>query len=606
MLGKKLLLKRAACGSALAILLVLSLTVRAEPTLDTSFGTNGTAIYTFPFPSDSFCGNSGTRVHSVYSMRNGNALAHGVYVLRQSNHCNVSDAPALAQFDKFGVLDRTFGDQGIVAPLDDGGILLLQRDDRIVGRSPTGLIRLNSDGSPDRGFVTDGASGLAWFEGGYWRHLAQQRDGKIVAAGYSANGYPPGLALARFNVDGTLDLSFNKTGGVLVPQDTDGGEDFGLALQADGRVVLASTVLFVADGIGYFTGVSVVRYNPDGTPDIAFGNNGQAIATAGTETSPYGSYVANGVLIQPNGRLVIFGRESRFATDASASSLLLLGFAPTGMPDGTFGSGGAVRFYPRVSRALTALVQPDGKLLVEIAEEAPAPVRIARFNVNGSPDPTFGSLVLDPESVSYATSIALQADGNMLLGRSPAPGSPYGHHFAVQRYISGPTAAIEYFNAPLNHYFITTNPHEVADLDLGIYSGWARTGLSFLTYGSAASATGTSANPVCRFHIPPQHGNSHFFSADPVECAIARDKIDTDPNFSGYVEETRNAFYIALPDKATGICWPNTTPVYRLWNQSAASNHRYTTSVVVRDQMIAGGWLAEGYGPDGVDMCAPQ
>ena len=139
-----------------------------------------------------------------------------------------------------------------------------------------------------------------------------------------------------------------------------------------------------------------------------------------------------------------------------------------------------------------------------------------------------------------------------------------------------------------------------------MYAGWTRTGLSFLTYGSAASATGTSASPVCRFYIPPQHGNSHFFSADPVECAIAAAAIGTNPDFSGYVEETPNAFYINLPDKHTGACPANTTPVYRLWNHLPATNHRYTTSVVAKNQMIANGWVAEGYGPDAVGMCAPQ
>ena len=173
-------------------------------------------------------------------------------------------------------------------------------------------------------------------------------------------------------------------------------------------------------------------------------------------------------------------------------------------------------------------------------------------------------------------------------------------------YVSGPVEAIEFYHAGLDHYFMSMDPQEVGDLDIGVYAGWARTGLSFLTYGSAASAVGTSAGPVCRFYIPPQHGDSHFFSADPVECVIAANAIKTNPDFSGYVEETPNAFYIDLPDKSTGVCPANTTPVYRLWNHLAATNHRYTTSVVAKDQMITNGWVAEGYGPNAVDMCAPQ
>ena len=66
-------------------------------------------------------------------------------------------------------------------------------------------------------------------------------------------------------------------------------------------------------------------------------------------------------------------------------------------------------------------------------------------------------------------------------------------------------------------------------------------------------------------------------------------------------------FYMAKPD-ANGNCPPGTQPVYRMYNsgQGAAPNHRYTTSTTVRSQMLAQGWIPEGYGPLGVIMCAPS
>ena len=47
-------------------------------------------------------------------------------------------------------------------------------------------------------------------------------------------------------------------------------------------------------------------------------------------------------------------------------------------------------------------------------------------------------------------------------------------------------------------------------------------------------------------------------------------------------------------------------PVYRLYNNRADVNHRYTTSLSIRSDMIAKGYIREGYGPLGVVMCAPQ
>ena len=163
-------------------------------------------------------------------------------------------------------------------------------------------------------------------------------------------------------------------------------------------------------------------------------------------------------------------------------------------------------------------------------------------------------------------------------------------------------SVVEYYNATLDHYFITPLANEIDALDSGRIAGWTRTGLGF--QASAAPSAGLS--PVCRFYIPPAHGDSHFLSASPAECDALRAKIGVDPNFTGYIEETPAEFYIALPDTASGACPSATTPVYRLWNGRADSNHRYTADAATREAMVGRGFIAEGYGPDGVAMCATR
>ena len=73
---------------------------------------------------------------------------------------------------------------------------------------------------------------------------------------------------------------------------------------------------------------------------------------------------------------------------------------------------------------------------------------------------------------------------------------------------------VEYYNASLDHYFITWVPAEIANLDSGTTKGWTRTGQSFQT--STSPQHGTS--PVCRFYIPPGLGDSHFFGRGTTEC----------------------------------------------------------------------------------------
>jgi hypothetical protein len=152
---------------------------------------------------------------------------------------------------------------------------------------------------------------------------------------------------------------------------------------------------------------------------------------------------------------------------------------------------------------------------------------------------------------------------------------------------------VEFHHAGLDHYFMSALAGEIAQLDDGTQTGWQRTGLALTVFAAAAAET----RPVCRYYLPPASGDSHFYSASPTECA------EVGQRFPGFVLESGAVFHAVVPD-AAGACAPGTVPVYRLWNQRIDSNHRYTTDRAIRAQMIAGGSIAEGDGPDGVAMCA--
>lgn len=158
------------------------------------------------------------------------------------------------------------------------------------------------------------------------------------------------------------------------------------------------------------------------------------------------------------------------------------------------------------------------------------------------------------------------------------------------------TAAVEYHHVGFDHYFMTTIPEEIDNLDSGRTAGWTRTGASINVW--VGDQVGTS--PVCRFFstaFDPK--SSHFYTPFTDECVLR--EHDNHWQFEGRV------FNVALPDQATGSCPANTQAVYRLYNNGmgAAPNHRYTTSLATRATMIAQGWIPEGFGPDAVGMCAP-
>ncbi|HEX5865990.1 MAG TPA: PQQ-binding-like beta-propeller repeat protein [Casimicrobiaceae bacterium] len=157
-------------------------------------------------------------------------------------------------------------------------------------------------------------------------------------------------------------------------------------------------------------------------------------------------------------------------------------------------------------------------------------------------------------------------------------------------------AVIEFYNAALDHYFISSLQPDIQALDTGVFPGWARTGNTLAAYSQSVSG----ANPVCRFYLPPPYGDSHFYSASPAECAAVQAR------YPFFTFESPAVFYIFLPDPITGACPAGTQPVYRVWNNRADTNHRYIIRRATRDQMVVAGWFAEGYGNDAVIMCAPE
>jgi hypothetical protein len=179
------------------------------------------------------------------------------------------------------------------------------------------------------------------------------------------------------------------------------------------------------------------------------------------------------------------------------------------------------------------------------------------------------------------------------------------------------TLVVEYYDPGLDDYFITAYQPEIDGLDHGAHPGWVRTGLTFLAYSDPTVAP-AGVNPVCRFYLQPQFGDSHFYSADPVECAATAVK------FAGsWVEESPALFYIVLPDRTTGACPASTRPVYRFVNSINQIHHRYTAELDARNclyygrntssdkdvdcSQFPGTWLEEGYGapPNAPVMCSP-
>lgn len=162
------------------------------------------------------------------------------------------------------------------------------------------------------------------------------------------------------------------------------------------------------------------------------------------------------------------------------------------------------------------------------------------------------------------------------------------------------SVAVEYQRTGTDQYFLTNDSAEILALDEGKHAGWTRTGQQIPVYhvGDRSAAT---RSPVCRLYGSPQPGNdTHVYSASPSECS----SILATPG--GWVLETTEAFVADLPSATTGACPAGSQPIYGLSNNKPNQSERLTSSAVIRDQMLAVGWVRLGIGPAGVVMCGPM
>lgn len=253
-------------------------------------------------------------------------------------------------------------------------------------------------GSVDVSFLAEGANDYVYT-------VAQQRDGRLLLGGdFTTVNSVLRNRLARINDDGTIDTTFGVGAGP-------NGSVRVIRVQEDARILLAGS--FTAIGATNRNGIA--RLNADGLVDQTF-NPG-----AGANNPIYA------MTLQSDGKILIGGD---FSTYGPANRNGLARVNRDGTIDASFnigtGAGGAqITVY-------AIAVQLDGKILVggsfSSFNEAPAN-RLVRLNRDGSLDTSFNMSVGAGGAQDVVRSIALQADGKILVGGRFAAfnGSPAGN-----------------------------------------------------------------------------------------------------------------------------------------------------------------------------------
>jgi uncharacterized delta-60 repeat protein len=337
-----------------------------DGSLDTSFGNSNTGKVIGPAVGDVF-------IHAALYPAEGTANDGKIVV------GGLSSGFAIARYNTNGTLDTSFGSNGIAtAPFAATSgyhvvFEVIQPDGKIVALGQTAdntqaqLARFNPDGSLDTNFQGGMVTGPVPTPDS----LLLQADGKLVMLGTTSGDTE--IEMARYNADGTLDTSFGSSGIVMNSSlvEADAGAIYPIAGTANDRKI-------VVEGPGKSSGLELARYNPDGSLDTTFGNDGLMATPSGQITTDQQN--SQGVVIQPDGRIVITADGNHFP--------------------GTFA--------------------------------------VARYNIDGSLDSTFGSGGIVKTSIGTSYAVALQSNGAIVVAGTSSNGTQ--DVFIVARYLGGPTS----------------------------------------------------------------------------------------------------------------------------------------------------------------------
>lgn len=334
----------------------------------------------------------------------------------------------------FGVGGRNWinGYSFLINPMDAA----LQPDGKIVlaGMAQTGLYsegfiaRFLANGFPDTSFSQDG---IAFYApepvSVYFKRVAIQPDGQIVAGGMITDDIHTSALVARFNPDGSPDAAF----GVTKPGFTYGNfqSDYktmnDMAIQQDGRILFCGDLY---NGTGSNL-ILVQRYLPSGIFDTSFASGGEGTY----KVNPVSDNIGNGIVVTDSGNIFVGGYTITYlpAAGFGVGDGIYLCLDSLGNENPAFAGTGKLIFSTgqMTDVVVDLLLQPDGKVLgLSYTDDHPHQggfylpdfdIGISRVNPDGSLDSLFGTngVFIQPFSLNddVPRGGALQPDGKILV-----------------------------------------------------------------------------------------------------------------------------------------------------------------------------------------------
>ena len=293
-------------------------------------------------------------------------------------------------------------------------------------------------GTPDASFGTEGQVTTSFTtDDDRANAMALQSDGKIVVAGYGHNTTTDhDFAVARYNPDGSLDTTFGTGGKVITTMSTGNGADqaYAVAIQSDGKIVIAGKAE---------KSLAVARYTTAGVLDTSFSGDGKVttLLTGGTD-------VAFAVAVQSDGKIVVAG-VAGLGLLSDEGNYVVARYTSTGALDNTFGGDANGDSTPdgyvitdvgsnTFDQAYAVAVLSDDKILA--AGHGGDDIALLRYTSAGALDTTFdtdGKVTTDiSPGYNEPYAMAVQSDGKIVIVGTGTNADNSDFHFIAARYTS--------------------------------------------------------------------------------------------------------------------------------------------------------------------------
>lgn len=459
--------------------------------LDTSFGGNG--VITF---------NSNFSPYSIGFFSDGKIIV-------------ASGSSKLLKLNLNGTIDNNFGTNGFVSLNANKSYALNLFNDNIyvgcivdsVNFKKTIVYKYNNNGILDTAFGVSGQLNIRLGDYFECSAMTHQNDNKMVLVGTSKISGFMSFTVVRFDLSGNLDTTFGVNGVVNTPINNRPSIGLSIKIQNDEKITVGGQSQVFNNG-SYESRFTVIRYNNNGSLDTMFGNNGVATIFNGS------AYDHD---IQSDGKIVIVGESNQ-------SIMSIVRLNSIGEIDSLFGLNGIVSTMIETNN-LNKIRVRGNKIIVAASciINNNLDYVLAKYNLNGEPDLTFGINGKVTRSVftdDVFCTFGLQNDGKIIIAGYSIEQSNDKmvllRYYGDNLYLNQKICMVTYDSISNHNKIIWTKP-----LNEGIayFKLWKESGsfgnyinIGYVPFDSLSEFTDTTSNPQAfsyKYKISVVDSNNH-------------------------------------------------------------------------------------------------